>query len=120
MPLSALPHYRHFFDSFSRHMIIFFVNNYVKTQFKIITGIGQEFITEESFNTGFELNEPDYEFELKYNMSIDSLGAEGTNSYNDFTSNVIFELSLNTGISEEDIEIVGIDVGSIILKLKIK
>ena len=97
-----------------------FVNNYVKTQFKIITGIGQEFITEESFNTGFELNEPDYEFELKYNMSIDSLGAEGTNSYNDFTSNVIFELSLNTGISEEDIEIVGIDVGSIILKLKIK
>jgi hypothetical protein len=98
----------------------YYVNNYVKEHFKTVTGIGETIVTEATFDTGLELLEPDYEFELTYNMTAEDLGAEGTDTYNDFTSNVIFELSLNTGISQEDIEIVGIDVGSIILKLKIK
>ena len=66
-----------------------------------------------------DFKEPDYDLSLTYDMTIEELGAEGTDLYNNFTSNVIHELSMNSGIPEEDIEFIGVDIGSIVLKFKI-
>ena len=105
----------------SQYAVKGFIDSFALEYFNEVLGLTQGEMDPSTFDQNLDFKEPDYLFDIVYSeMSIVDIGAVGTPSYDLFTSNLLNDISVYSGISLDNIEIEAIESGSLIFKLKVK